>query len=194
MTKSMLFAFAAATMFGTSAFAQDAARPSGSGGSPRILIAFFSKTGNTGTIAELIRGAVGGDLFHVATQAPYPDDYRETTRIARVELDRNTRPALARTLQAETMKGYDIIFLGYPNWWGTIPMAMFTFLEQYDLSGKTIVPFCTHEGSGLGQGPADIAKLAPNAIVAQGLAIRGSASGRAQNDVVNWLRRLGYIR
>ena len=195
MSKSMMLAFAtAATMFGASAFAQDAVQRAGSGDSPRILIAFFSKTGNTGTIAELIRGAVGGDLFHVATRTPYPDDYRETTRVARVELDGNTRPALATTVPSEAMKSYDIIFIGYPNWWGTLPMAMFTFLEQYDLSGKTIVPFCTHEGSGLGQGPADIAKLAPNAVVAQGLAVRGSATGRAQNDVANWLRKLGYIR
>lgn len=175
--------------FGIAAFAQD-----GPGGSPRILIAFFSKTNNTRTIAEQIQSRVGGELFHVATQKPYPQDYRETTQVARVEFDNNERPALAATVPVEEMKNYDVVFIGYPNWWSTLPMALFTFLEQYDMAGKKILPFCTHEGSGLGRGPADIARIAPGATVEQGLAVRGSSVGNAQNDVDNWLRQLGYIR
>lgn len=173
--------------FGTAAFAQDASPP-------KILVAFFSKTNNTRSVAEHIRSRVSGDIFHVATKTPYPQDYRETTRIARVELDNNERPELAASISPEDMKTYDVIFLGYPNWWGTIPMAMFTFLEQYDLSGKTIVPFCTHEGSGLGRGPGDIGRLAPGAMLKQGFAVRGSSASRAQNDIDNWLRQLGYIK
>lgn len=188
--KLLLLAVAVAAVFGVSAFAQD----SSSGAGPRILVAFFSKTNNTRTMAEFIRSRVGGTAFHVATRQPYPEDYRETTRIARAEQDSNARPELAATIPPEEMKNYDVVFLGYPNWWGTIPMAMFTFLERHDLSGKTILPFCTHEGSGLGRGPDDIARLSPGATIRQGLAIRGSSIRGAQDQVDNWLRQLGYIK
>lgn len=176
--------------FAAAAFAQDGSRA----GAPRILILFFSKTNNTRTIAEQIRSRVGGDFFQVETKVPYPRDYRETTRVARVELDNNARPELAATLSPEDMKAYDIVFLGYPNWWGTVPMAMATFLEQHDMAGKTILPFCTHEGSGLGRGPADIGALAPGSTVGQGLAVRGNSVSRGQGDVDSWLRRLGLLR
>lgn len=188
--KLAIFATMAATMFGVSAFAQD----SGAGQAPKILIVFFSKTNNTRTIAEQIQSRVGGELFHLTTKKPYPEDYRETTRVARIELDNNERPELAATISAEDIKNYDVIFFGYPNWWGTIPMAMFTFLEQFDLTGKTIIPFCTHGGSGLGRGPADIGNLAAGATLRQGLAVQGSSVSRAQGDVDNWLRQLGFIR
>lgn len=173
--------------FGTVVFAQDSS-------APRILVAFFSKTNNTRSVAEHIHSRVGGDIFHVATKTSYPEDYRETTRIARVELDNNERPELAATIPPEDMKSYDVIFIGYPNWWGTLPMVMFTFLEQYNLSEKTVIPFCTHEGSGLGRGPADIGRIAPGATLRQGFAVRGSSANRAQNDIDNWLRQLGYIK
>ncbi|MCL2000853.1 MAG: NAD(P)H-dependent oxidoreductase [Planctomycetes bacterium] len=173
---------------GMTAVAQDA----GANRVPKILIVFFSKTNNTRTIAEQIHSRVGGDMFHVATKKPYPQDYRETTRIARIEFDNNERPELAATIAPEDMRAYDIIFFGYPNWWGTIPMAMFTFLEQFDWAGKTIIPFCTHGSGGLGRGPADIGKLAPGATLRQGLAIQGNSASRAQGEVDNWLRQLGF--
>lgn len=176
-------------VWGMKAFAQEGQ----AGGGSRVLVAFFSKTNNTRTIAEHIQARVGGDLFHVATRKPYPQDYRETTQLARVELDNNARPELAATISLEEMGKYDVVFIGYPNWWGTIPMAMFTFLEQYDLSGKTIVPFCTHLGSGLGRGPDDIARLASGAAVKQGLAVHGGSVARARDDVDAWLRRLGFV-
>jgi flavodoxin len=192
MFKTVLLVFALIAFFGMVAQAREASPANGN--LPRILIAFFSKTGNTRSVAEQVRENVGGDMFQVHTRKPYPEDYRETTRVARIELDNNERPELGATISVEDMKNYDIIFIGYPNWWGTLPMAFFTFLEQYNLSGKTIVPFCTHEGSGLGRGPVDLAKLFPNSTILQGLAIRGSAAGRSQNDVTNWLRRLRFIR
>lgn len=161
-------------------------------GAPKILVAYFSKTNNTKTVAEYIHANVGGDIFQVTPKKPYPADYRETTRTARVELDGNARPELADTIAPETMKDYDVVFIGYPNWWGTLPMAMFTFLEQFDLTGKTVVPFCTHEGSGLGRGPADLETLCPGAVVAQGLAVRGGSVGSAEKDVAEWLRKNGY--
>lgn len=162
--------------------------------SRKILIAFFSKTNSTKVMAEQIQAAVGGDLFHVYTKVPYPDDYRETTKIARAEQADNARPELKETIPVEDMEKYDVIFLGYPNWYRTIPMALFTFLEQYDLTGKTIIPFCTHEGTGLGRGPEDIKKLCPNSNVLKGLAVRGTAVERSQNNVTVWLRQLGYIK
>lgn len=171
------------------AFAQEMRLP---GSQPKILTVFFSKTDNTRIVADQIHSRVGGDMFHVITKNPYPQDYRETTRVARIEQDRNQRPELAATIPVETMRQYDVIFIGYPSWWGTIPMAMFTFLEQYDLSGKTIIPFCTHEGSGLGRGPADIANLAPGATLLRGFAVRGGSVNGAGNDVASWLRQLGF--
>jgi len=87
------------------------------------------------------------------------------------------------------MDDYDLIYLGYPNWWGTFPMAVFTFLESYDFSGKTIVPFCTHEGSGIGNSERDIKKLCPNAKLLPGIAIRGGSVGVADNLVHSWLKK-----
>lgn len=189
MLKSFLFGILCLAVFSCAAYGQET-----TGGGRKILVAYFSKTNNTRTIAEIVQSRLGSEAFHVTTQKPYPEDYRETTRVARIELDNNERPALAASPTIEEMQQFDVIFLGYPNWWGTIPMALFTFLEQYDLTGKTIVPFCTHEGSGLGRGPSDIAKLCPGSTHLQGLAVRGSSVSRAQGDVDAWLRQLGFLK
>lgn len=117
--------------------------------------------------------------------------YEETTEVAKQELRQNARPALAARI--DTMDEYQVIFLGYPNWWGTMPMAVFSFLEAYDFAGKTIVPFCTHEGSGMGRSERDIKKLCPGAEVLEGLPIRGGSVGSAANDVSAWLRKMGVI-
>ncbi|MDR1231349.1 MAG: flavodoxin [Spirochaetaceae bacterium] len=158
----------------------------------RILVAYFSWGGNTRTVAESICQAVGSDIFEVKTVNPYPKEYRLTTDVARQELEANARPALAESAQG--MGSYDTVFLGYPNWWGTIPMALFTFLETYDFTGKTIIPFCTHEGSALGRSVAEIKRLCPGATVLDGLAVRGGKVDRAQIDVQNWLRSLGVVK
>jgi flavodoxin len=91
------------------------------------------------------------------------------------------------------MDSYEVIYLGYPNWWVTMPMAVYTFLDSYDFSGKTIVNYCTHEGSGLGSSELDIKKLCPTAKVLAGLAIKGGTVGRADNDVAKWLKKLGLM-
>lgn len=184
--KCMLAAALAAAFFASVATAQ-----SGEPGK-KILIAFFSKTSNTKNFAEMIQSRTGGELFHVQTKSPYPADYRETTRIAREEADSNARPQISTTLSPEEIKRYDVIFVGYPNWWSTMPMAMFTFLEQFDLDGKTIIPFCTHEGSGLGRGPDDLKKTCAGSNVLEGLAVRGSALQDAKGEVDAWLRKLGF--
>jgi flavodoxin len=166
----------------------------------KCLIAYYSRKGsnyvggsiidlpigNTEIIAKKIQGHIGGDLFKIDTVKPYPADYTETTNVARDELRKNVHPELTDTVK--NMADYDVIYLGYPNWWNTFPMAVFTFLESYDFSGKTIVPFCTHEGSGLGRSENDIKKVCPNAKVFTGIAIRGSSVTGADNMVNSWLK------
>lgn len=147
--------------------------------------------GNTEVIARKIQGLTGSDLFQIQAVQSYPADYTEATRVAQDELSANARPAL--TEMVADMASYEVVYLGYPNWWGTMPMAVFTFLESYDFSGKTIVPYCTHEGSGLGSSERDTKKLCPTAKVLSGLAIRGGTVGSADNDLVNWLKKLDLI-
>ena len=147
--------------------------------------------GNTEVVAKKIQGLTGSDLFQIQTVKAYPEDYTETARVAQDELSGNARPELAEMVA--DMDSYDVIYLGYPNWWGTMPMAVFTFLDSYDFTGKTIVPYSTHEGSGLGSSERDIKKLCPKATVLPGMAIKGGTVGRAYKDVANWLRKLCLI-
>lgn len=153
-----------------------------------ILIAYFSRTGNTETIANMILDEKGGRIFKIETITPYSDDYNECVDVAKKEQEEDARPELSNYL--DSIDEYDTIFLGYPNWWGTMPMAMFTFLERYDFSGKTIIPFCTHGGSALGSSERDIAELCPDANLLQGLAISGGSVGSAKDSVVEWLEGL----
>ncbi|EHI99086.1 hypothetical protein CDLVIII_2442 [Clostridium sp. DL-VIII] len=171
----------------------------------KSLIAYFSrkgnnyargkivnlKIGNTKVLANKIHELTGGDMFEIKTVKSYPEDYTETTNVAKKELRENTRPEI--TQKVDNMDSYDVIYLGYPNWWGTMPMAVFTLLESYDFSGKTIVPYCTHEGSGMGNSERDIKKLCPNSNVLSGLAIRGSSSDKAGKDLEKWLKKLDLI-
>ena len=188
MIRLFLFIVCQLTLL-TTAFAQSAQRQPAT----KILVAFFSHTNNTRLVAEDIRRHVDGDIFEITPRNPYPGDHQQTVNIARNERDRNLRPVLAATIPAETMLQYDVIFIGYPNWWMTMPMIIRTFLEQHDLSGKTIVPFCTHEGSGLSNTVTELRDLLPNANVLQGLAVPGRMASQAQHDVTNWLRDLRFI-
>ncbi|ACL16934.1 flavodoxin [Methanosphaerula palustris] len=167
------------------------------------LIAYFSRpgnnyvdggivnlpAGNTEVVATMIREITGGDLFHIESVTAYPEDYTETTEVAQQELRANARPKLTHHL--EIPDSYDLIFLGYPNWWGTMPMPVFTFLEEYNLAGKTIAPFCTHEGSGIGRSVADIKKTCPQSTVLHSLAIRGGRVKKAQDEIAGWLQEIG---
>jgi flavodoxin len=146
------------------------------------------KVGNTEVVANMIQKITGGDMFHIESITAYPKDYTEATEVAKNELRAKARPKL--TGQVENMRAYDVIFLGYPNWWGTMPMPVFTFLESYDFSGKTIVPFCTHEGSGMGHSERDIAKACSKAIVLKGIAIHGTGASSADSNVSSWIDEL----
>ena len=144
--------------------------------------------GNMQYLAEFVAEETGGDLFQIVTEKEYLVAYRDTTDLAKEEQNNDERPALSS--HVEDMDQYDVIFLGYPNWWGTLPQAVMTFLEEYDFNGKTIVPFCSHGGSRLGRGPQDIAALCPGAELLDGLAVRDSAVSGAQADVQEWLESL----
>jgi flavodoxin len=155
----------------------------------KTLVVYFSHSGNTRYVAERIHNAVGGDIFEIKTVNTYPQSYNDCIAAAKKEQDENARPVLSS--QVSDMAAYDTVIVGYPNWWGTIPMALFTFFESYDFTGKTIVPFCTHEGSRLGRSEADIKKLCPDSTIKSGLAIRGSGVRNSNKDVVEWLEGHG---
>ena len=144
------------------------------------------KTGNTAVVAAKIAALTGAAMFELKTKHAYPFNYKECTETAQAELRANSRPVLVET---PDVSGYDAIVLGFPNWWGTMPMAVFTFLESQDLSGKAVLPFCTHEGSGMGRSEADIRKICPNSDVRAGLAILGSSVSQADAAVKAWLEK-----
>jgi flavodoxin len=143
--------------------------------------------GNTEVVAKRIHEHTGGALFQIRTVKDYPADYNEATEVSREELQARARPELAEDV--EDIGAFDVIFLGYPNWWGTMPMAVCTFLESHDFSGTIIVPFCTHEGSGLGSREHDIKALCPHAVVRPGFALRGSRVHRSGDEIASWLAR-----
>ena len=166
-----------------------------------ILIVYYSRKGqnywngsiknlpkgNTEIVAEMIQKTVGGDLFEIETVKEYPVDYTECTEVAKEELRANARPELKK--MPESIDAYDVIFLGYPCWWGTMPMAVYTFLEHFDFTGKKIVPFCTHEGSRMGGSVNQIKKSAPGAIVLEGLPIHGAEAAQSEGEVSVWAEK-----
>lgn len=154
------------------------------------LILYFSMSGNTETVANYIHEEIGGDIVKLETVQTYPEDYDELVDCTREEQRDNARPELETTI--ENIEQYDTIFLGYPNWWGDMPMPIYSFLDQYDLSNKTIVPFITHGGSGLSGTSANIANEEPDAVVTEGLAINGNAVDDCQDEVNEWLNELNF--
>ena len=155
-----------------------------------VLIVYFSQTGNTETVANIIYDNVGGDIVKLETTEAYPSDYDELVDYAQQEQQEDARPELSTVI--ENIEQYDTIFLGYPYWWGDMPMAIYTFLDTYDLSGKTIAPFITHGGSGLSGTPENIQEEELNATVTEGLAIDGDEASDSSEDVVEWLNSLGF--
>jgi flavodoxin len=169
---------------------------------PNVLTVFYSRagenywaggvrdlpTGNTELMARMIQEAVGGDLFQVETVEPYAADYYACTEEAKEEQLAGARPELVEYL--DDAAGYDVVFVGYPNWWGTMPMAMFSFLERCDLAGKRVVPFCTNEGSGMGSSESDLERLCPGSTVEPGLAVLGHAVEKSERSIAAWAQRM----
>lgn len=178
-----------------------------------ILIAYFSRVGNTdfeddvdavtsaslnddnGNLAgnaEILAGyakeITGGDVFLIETVKKYPSDYNETTDVAADEQKDEVRPELASSV--ENFENYDTVVLIYPNWWGTIPMPVATFLESCDFTGKTVLPVCTHEGSAMGSSESKITEILPDADIKSGLAIRGGSVKNARSEVEEYLKSI----
>lgn len=167
-----------------------------------ILIAFYSRAGenyfggtyrrvaagNTEKAAEMLSRLTGGELFKIEQARPYSENYQTCIAEAKADLQKKARPEVLNL--PENLDAYDEIYLGYPNYWGTMPMAVYTFLERYDFTGKTIHPFCTHEGSGLAGTVQDIGKAAPGTAVTKGLAIHGSNVDGAQAALEKWVQEV----
>ena len=151
------------------------------------------KEGNTSIIAKFIAEETGSELFELETAKPYPtDNYSRLTQIAKDEQNKKARPALKTDID---ISAYDTIYIGYPNWWGDMPMPLYTFLEAHNWKGKTIIPFCTHEGSGLSGTESRIRSTCKGATVEKGLAVQGKVAqtnrSAAKKAVQDWLAKLG---
>lgn len=170
-----------------------------------ILVAYYSRAdenyvsgqiktlqiGNTEVAAGFIEKLTGADIFKIEQVQPYAKDYNTCIAQAQSDQKRDARPELKK--YPESLEQYDVIYLGYPNYWNTMPMAVFTFLEHFDFTGKEIRPFCTHEGSGMGNSVSDIRKLCPDAEVSQGLAIRGGSVEMSEKEIEAWTQRVKEI-
>ena len=167
----------------------------------KALVAFFSRAGenffpggmryiekgNTHIAAEILAELTGADLFQIESVSGYSEVYRECVVKAKAEFDNNERPELKADID---ISEYDVIFVGYPNWCGTMPMPVWTFLEGHDFTGKTVCPFCTNEGSGLANSISDIDKLIPSADRRAGLSIKGSKVEESKAEFEKWLAEL----
>ena len=146
----------------------------------------FLEKGNTAYAAEHIRDAVGADIFEIETVTPYAENYRECCMQAVQEAKSGARPAIKGGL--EDISGYDTIFVCFPNWCGTAPMCVFTFLESFDLTGKKIVPLCTNEGSGLANSEKDLARSCPGAEIKSGLSVKGHQAKDRAEEIGAWAK------
>ena len=175
-------------------------------GGKRALVVYFSRAdenynvgyiekGNTRILAEMIAEATGADTFEIKPAKPYPKEYTPATEIAKKEKNENARPEIVGTMP--DVSAYEVIFLGYPIWWGDLPMPCYTFFDKVKLEGKTIAPFCTHEGSGLSGTDRYIAD-ATKAKVLEALEMKGTTAqknqGEAKKEVMAWLKKLGYVK
>lgn len=149
--------------------------------------------GNTQYVAYVIQENTGADIFRIEPETPYPTDHDTLVDLAAEEQDNNARPAIKDSI--EDLEQYDTIFIGYPNWWGDMPMILYSFFDQYDFSGKTIVPFNTHGGSGFSNTISTIAELEPSAEVNEdGFTVSRNNAQEAEQDIISWLNDLGYTK
>lgn len=187
---TLIMAFSIA--YAGSAYAQQNNDVISAASPPRILIAYFSMSGNTRRIAHDIQKMTGGDLFEIKTVREYGPDFDSAVEQAREELRSGARPELQA--KVTNMQTYDVVFVGFPNWVGTMPMAVFSFLEQHDFTGKTLVPFCTHGTSGISNTISDLKKLNLHAEIREHIAFYRNDVKNAEESVRNWLRELGYLK
>ena len=151
----------------------------------KTLVVYFSWSGNTRAVAEAIQTELDADIFEIATVDGYSEDYNTVLDEAQTEQKENARPELAASI--EHFDQYDTVFFGFPNWWGDMPMAMYTVLDDYDFSGKTLIPFVTSGGSGFSDTLSAIAAAEPDADILDGLALSGSSVDSAGDQIKAWL-------
>lgn len=189
--KKFIFILALTVMYAASAFAQPGSNIDPVASHPRILIAYFSMSGNTRLIAHDIQRMAGGDLFEIKAVREYGPDFDSAVEQAREELRNRTRPELQA--KVANMQDYDVVFVGFPNWVGTMPMAVFSFLEQHDFAGKILVPFCTHGTSGISDTITDLKKIDLHAEIREHIDFYRNDVKNAEESVRHWLRELGYL-
>lgn len=156
---------------------------------PKSLVVYFSWSGNTENVARSIQNQTDSDIFEIVPSTPYSDDYDAVVDLAQEEQRNNARPEISDSI--EEIEQYDVIYVGFPNWWGDMPMILYTFFDTYDLSGKTVALFCTSGGSGLSDTVNEVKALEPNATVTEGLHIGSGSSSDPDNAVSEWLNDIG---
>lgn len=161
-------------------------------GVSRSLVVYFSWSGNTESVARSIQSQTDSDIFELIPQTPYSDDYNTVLDIAQEEQRTDARPAISGSI--DNIEQYDVIYVGFPNWWGDMPMILYTFFDSYDLSGKTIAPFCTSGGSGFSGTINTMKSLEPNATVIDGLHIGSSSASNPDSAVSGWLNETGLAK
>ena len=162
-------------------------------GDSKTLVAYFSWSGNGQQMARWISEETGGDLFRIVPSEPYGEDFDSCADRAKNELDNEIHPELSEHIDAETMAQYDVIYIGFPVWWYDLPMPVWTFLEEYDLTGKTVIPFFSHNGSSNGANSVNrVAELAKGATVLtdEALSLRGSSVADSEKEVKDWVADL----
>lgn len=174
----------------------DSSEPTNTTGG-KTLVVYYSASGNTERVAKDIAGAVGADLFEIEPEQPYTeDDLNWTNSDSRVSLehdDESLRNVPLKTTEVADWSSYDTVFIGYPNWWGDMPMILYSFFDEYDFSEKTIIPFNTHGGSGFSSTINTITELEPSATVNQnGFTISRNDVQEAEPEILSWLREIGY--
>lgn len=155
----------------------------------KSLVVYFSWSGNTENVAKSIQSQTDSDIFEIVPATPYSDDYDTVVDLAQEEQRNNARPAISGSI--DNIDQYDVVYVGFPNWWGDMPMILYTFFDTYDLSGKTVALFCTSGGSGLSNTVNEVKELEPNATVTEGLHIGSSSSSDPDDAVSEWLSEIG---
>lgn len=158
----------------------------------KSLVVYFSWSGNTENVAKSIQSQTDSDIFEIVPATPYSDDYDTVVDLAQEEQRNDARPAISGKI--EKLEQYDVIYVGFPNWWGDMPMILYTFFDTYDLSGKTVALFCTSGGSGLSNTVNEVKSLEPGATVTAGLHIGSGSSSNPDNAVSEWLNDIGLAK
>ncbi|MDR0609554.1 MAG: hypothetical protein LBG58_05545 [Planctomycetaceae bacterium] len=156
----------------------------------KFLVAYYSHSGNTRTIAKLIQNFTNSGLFEILPKQPYPEDYNKCVEQAKREINSGYKPELQNNIP--NLETYKIIFIGSPNWWSTIAPPVVTFLSGCDFSGKIVIPFCTHGGGGQGHCLTDVEKLTPKSVHSEGVAFSGNRVHSAQPEIEKWLQNIKY--